>query len=74
MPLKRDFLNILEVKNFKSKMLKQNLKFDGKDELEILSEQLDSKELYILGYLKGFDRKTLKEWDKKGLMDFSLKI
>jgi hypothetical protein len=43
------------------------------EEIEILREQLDPEEMYILGFLKGFDRKTLKDWSEKGLMDFSLK-
>lgn len=42
------------------------------EEIEILSKQLDSREMYILGFLKGFDRKQLKEWSKRGLMDFSV--
>ncbi len=49
----------------------KKIQFDN-EELEILSEQLDPKEMYILGFLKGFDRKTLKELGKKGLMDFTV--
>jgi hypothetical protein len=45
-----------------------------RDELDILSEQLEPKELYILGFLKGFDRKVLKEWGKKGIFDFSINV
>ncbi|MBS3079332.1 hypothetical protein J4218_04375 [Candidatus Pacearchaeota archaeon] len=40
-----------------------------KDEFAILSEQLDSKEMMILSYLKGFDRKIMREWQRKGLYD-----
>lgn len=53
-------------------MTEQHL-ISEEDELKILSKQLDSRELYILEYLKGFDRKTLREWNKKGLIDFSVK-
>ena len=53
-------------------MKKQYLDYEGKDEMEILSEQLDPQEMYILGFLKGFNRTTLKEWGKKGLMDFAI--
>lgn len=42
-------------------------------EIEILSEQMDSIELQTLMYLKGFDRKTLKQWYEKGLIDFSVR-
>lgn len=52
-------------------MKKQYIDFED-EEIEILSKQLDPRELYILGFLKGFDRKTLKEWGKKGLMNFSV--
>ena len=55
-------------------MKKQYLDFEGKDEIEILSEQLDPREMYIIGFLKGFDRKILKEWNKKGLIDFSVNL
>ena len=44
-----------------------------KDEIEILSEQLDPAEIQTLMYLRGFNRSTLREWSKKGLMDFSMK-
>lgn len=54
-------------------MKKYTNKFN-EEEIEILSSQLDPREMYILGFLKGFDRKTLKEWNEKGLMDFSVKI
>ncbi len=44
------------------------------DELDMLSEQLDPREMYILGFLKGFDRKTLKAWGEKGFFDFSIDV
>jgi len=53
-------------------MKKHSYNYSDKDEIEILSEQLDPQEMYVLGFLKGFDRSTLKEWGKKGLMDFAV--
>lgn len=38
-------------------------------EVEYLQDQLDPNEIIVLGYLKGFDRKSMKEWQKKGLYD-----
>lgn len=32
-----------------------------KDEIDMLAEQLDPREMYIIGFLKGFSRKNLKE-------------
>jgi len=59
-----------------NKMKKQYNQPVEREELDILVEDLnmDSKEMYILGFLKGFDRGNLREWNKKGLMDFSVKI
>lgn len=52
--------------------MKEKYRDFSKKEIEMLSNQLDPREFYILGFLKGFDRKTLKEWSKKGLIDFSI--
>lgn len=52
-------------------MKKQKIDFEN-EELELLSEELDSRDMYVLGYLKGFDRKTLKKWGNEGLLDFSV--
>jgi hypothetical protein len=41
-----------------------------KEEMSILSEQLGEEDLYILGFLKGFDRKIMKEWIEKGYWDY----
>lgn len=43
------------------------------NEIDILSEQvnLDSREMFVLGFLKGFNRKAMKEWSKKGLGNYS---
>ncbi|MFA5857070.1 MAG: hypothetical protein WC867_06925 [Candidatus Pacearchaeota archaeon] len=37
------------------------------EEIEILNEILDPKEMFVLGYLKGFNRNSMKEWARKGL-------
>ena len=42
-------------------MKKQILYQEYKKEVEFLSDQLDSNEIMVLGYLKGFNRKTMKE-------------
>jgi hypothetical protein len=48
--------------------MKQQDKFqEYKAEIAYLCDQLDSNELLILGYLKGFDRKIMREWQRKGL-------
>lgn len=39
-------------------------------ELEILKKQLEPEDMYIIGYLKGFDRKMMKEWREKGLWEY----
>jgi len=61
----------MEAKKY-PKMKKQNLTYAGKEELEILSDQLNPEELYVMGYLKGFNRTALKEWSRQGLMDFTV--
>jgi len=63
-------MKVWEVKDKKNMTKQQNLSED--DEIEILSKQLDSREMYMISFLKGFDRKILKEWGKKGLMDFAI--
>ena len=47
-----------------------------KDEMDILANelQLDPRDMYVLGFLKGFNRKVLKEWSKKGLLDVSMPV
>ncbi|MDD5193964.1 MAG: hypothetical protein PHF67_05285 [Candidatus Nanoarchaeia archaeon] len=43
------------------------------NEMDILVNQvhLDSNEMFILGFLKGFDRNAMKEWTQKGLANYS---
>ena len=36
--------------------------FNAQDEIEILSAQLSPQEMYIVGFLKGFNREILREW------------
>jgi hypothetical protein len=48
--------------------------FNSRDEVEILSSQLSPEEMYIVGFLKGFDRRVLKEWQQKELLDFSVPV
>jgi len=48
--------------------------FKSQDEVEILSHQLSPEEMYIVGFLKGFDRQVLKEWQEKGILDFSVPV
>jgi hypothetical protein len=43
------------------------------NEIDILVNQvpLDPREIFVLGFLKGFDRSAMKEWAKKGLANYS---
>ena len=50
-------------------MKNEKLYQEYRKEMEFLSNQLDSNEIMILGYLRGFDRRTMKEWQRKGLYD-----
>jgi len=59
------------------KLISQKEDFDSvkgfeKDELEFLKRELNSEELFLLSFLKGFNRKVTKEWDEKGFWDFSI--
>lgn len=48
--------------------------FNAKDEIEILSNQLSPEEMYIAGFLKGFNRDTLRAWQEEGILDFSVEV
>ena len=52
--------------------MKQNYEMPEENEIEILINQvhLDSREMFVLGFLKGFDRNAMKEWAKKGLANY----
>lgn len=52
--------------------MKQHLDLSESNEIDILVDQihLDSREMFVLGFLKGFDRNAMKEWSKKGLANY----
>ena len=50
-------------------MRKQYSNLSKKDEINLLSEELDPREMYILGFLNGIDRKAMKELGKRGMWD-----
>jgi len=50
-----------------------NLGYMDADEINLLSGDLDSKEAFILGFLKGFDRATTKKWIEKGLWEYEIR-
>ena len=39
------------------------------EEVAILSEQLDPKEIFLAGYLKGFNRSNMKAWQEQNLWE-----
>ena len=39
-------------------------------EYDILKSQLDSRDLFILGFLKGFNRSNMQAWSKRDLAIF----
>ena len=49
--------------------MKRQLYEQYKEEINLLSEELNPEEKYVLGFLKGFDRRKMKEWQKQGLFD-----
>ncbi|MDP2925624.1 MAG: hypothetical protein Q8N99_04590 [Nanoarchaeota archaeon] len=51
-------------------MKRQHQSLTQKQEIEILSKQLDPEDMYIIGYIKGFDRKLMKEWSEKGIWEY----
>ena len=48
--------------------------FNAQNEIEILSHQLSPEEMYIVGFLKGFNRQTLRDWQEEGILDFSVNV
>lgn len=56
------------------KMKKQKLELIDGDEIKLLSNQVSPEEMFIIGFLKGFDRKTLKEWEDNEIIDFSIEF
>jgi hypothetical protein len=58
----------MEVKNMTQKFIE----LPEGNEYDLLEKELDSNDLFILSYLKGFDRSKLKAWSKKGLFDITI--
>ena len=52
--------------------MKKQYSISEDEEMEMLSKQLDPQEMYVMNFLKGFNRTALKEWGKKGLMNFAV--
>jgi hypothetical protein len=55
-------------------MKRQYINQAYEQEINFLSDQLDPRDMFVLGYLKGFNRRTMKEWSEKGLWDVSVEI
>jgi len=47
---------------------------NAQTEIDMLSDQLSPEEMYIIGFLKGFDRNTLRQWQEQGILDFSVNV
>jgi hypothetical protein len=54
------------------KMTKQHTEVLENEEVELLREHLSPDEIFLLGFLKGFDRRVTQEWEDEGLLDISL--
>lgn len=54
--------------------MKNNYDIKPQNEIEILSTELSPQEMYIIGFLKGFDRANLKQMGEKGILDFSVNV
>ena len=39
------------------------------EEIEILGKQLEPREVFLIGFLKGFNRNNLRQWQEQGLWD-----
>jgi len=52
-------------------MKQQQIELTDIEEMEILRDQLDSRDLFLLGFLKGFNRTNMQEWSRKELSVFS---
>ncbi|MFA4953053.1 MAG: hypothetical protein WC584_02430 [Candidatus Pacearchaeota archaeon] len=40
-----------------------------KEEIEILGKQLDPQEIFLVGFLKGFNRYNLRQWQELELLN-----
>ncbi|MEK6895547.1 MAG: hypothetical protein AABX48_03425 [Nanoarchaeota archaeon] len=50
-------------------MKRRQLKQISDEELEILESQLGPDELFIVGYLKGFNRQVTRDWAERDLWE-----
>lgn len=54
-------------------MSKKNQSFVSKDEIEeivLIERELTPEEVFILGFLKGFNRKNSQQWNQRELGNF----
>ena len=52
-------------------MKHQKIQIADREEMEILKNQLDSRDLFLIGFLKGFNRSNMKEWAENDLSVFN---
>ena len=48
-------------------MKKQTTQIIEKDEMRFLQDYLTPEEVFLLGFLKSFDRRIVKKWEEDGL-------
>ena len=39
------------------------------EEIEILGKQLEPREIFLIGFLKGFNRYNLRQWQEQELLN-----
>jgi len=44
------------------------------EEIEILGKQLEPREVFLLGFLKGFNRNNLRQWQEQELLNLYYRI
>jgi hypothetical protein len=49
--------------------MKQKITYIQEDEIDELAYQLDPREMYILGFLKGSNRQDMKKMSEEGLFN-----
>jgi hypothetical protein len=52
------------------KMTRQKQDVISEDEMSLLEENLTPEEIFIVGFLKGFNRENMREWKERGLGAF----
>jgi hypothetical protein len=55
-------------------MKKQNIYEIIEEDNLLENKWLNENERYLLSYLKGFNRKNLREWNRIGLIDFNVDL